>query len=163
VNWRYRCLGLDLTKAAQVEQPAGAFLMFRREAWQKVGGFDEGFFPVWFEDVDFCKRIRETGYNVCYNPNAVARHSGAHSISLIPLGIRTKYWYGSLLRYSIRHFQPAGRIVTCLSVIAGSILRPVLGGASNRTPDMLRAYAAVVRLAFRSILRGKVQFGETIY
>jgi GT2 family glycosyltransferase len=40
-NARYRCLDLDLHQAQDVEQPAGAFLMFRREAWEKLGGWDE--------------------------------------------------------------------------------------------------------------------------
>jgi hypothetical protein len=52
VNRRYRCLDLDLDTPADVEQPAGAFLMIRRDVWQELGGFDEQFHPVWFEDVD---------------------------------------------------------------------------------------------------------------
>ncbi len=62
VNRRYRCLDLDLEAAADVEQPAGAFLLIRRDAWQALGGFDEGFHPIWFEDVDFLKRARDAGY-----------------------------------------------------------------------------------------------------
>jgi hypothetical protein len=58
VNWHYRCLNLDPMRAQAIEQPAGAFLMFRREAWKQVGGFDERFWPIWFEDVDFCARLR---------------------------------------------------------------------------------------------------------
>ena len=54
VNWHYRCLGLDPVTPGLVEQPAGAFLMFSREIWERVGGFDERFWPIWFEDVDFC-------------------------------------------------------------------------------------------------------------
>jgi hypothetical protein len=49
--------------AAFVEQPAGAFFMFRRSAWLELGGFDENFWPVWFEDVDFCARLRSAGYS----------------------------------------------------------------------------------------------------
>src|SRR5262249_34250098 len=58
VNWHYRCYGFDHDKLTEVEQPAGAFLMFRREVWEDLGGLDEQFYPVWFEDVDFCKRLR---------------------------------------------------------------------------------------------------------
>ena len=68
VNWHYRCLGTNLSGAAQVEQPAGAFLMFSRHAFEKVGGFDERFFPVWFEDVDFCANLKAAGYQVWYTP-----------------------------------------------------------------------------------------------
>src|SRR5207302_5442200 len=54
-NWHYRCYDFDYNKPAAVEQPAGAFLMFRREVWEYLGGLDEEFYPIWFEDVDFCK------------------------------------------------------------------------------------------------------------
>src|SRR5262249_29538696 len=54
VNRQYRCLDRDYSVLGEVEQPAGAFLMVRRAVWQELDGLDEGFFPVWFEDVDFC-------------------------------------------------------------------------------------------------------------
>ncbi len=68
VNRRYRELLRNLDEAGEVDQPAGAFLLFRKEIWERVGGFDEAFYPVWFEDVDFCKRLREAGYRIVYNP-----------------------------------------------------------------------------------------------
>jgi len=83
VNWHYRCLGNDPVTLELVEQPAGAFLMFPREIWERVGGFDERFWPIWFEDVDFCARLKEAGLAVYYEPKAVARHEGAHSISTV--------------------------------------------------------------------------------
>src|SRR5262249_33018080 len=61
VNRCYRCLDLDYNKAQDVDQSAGACLAVRRDAWQSVGGFNEAFFPVWFEDVDLCLRLRQRG------------------------------------------------------------------------------------------------------
>src|SRR5579862_2771668 len=66
VNWHYRCLSSDPMVPAFVEQPAGAFLMFPRSVWQQLGGFDERFWPVWFEDVDFCARLRSAGFVARY-------------------------------------------------------------------------------------------------
>jgi hypothetical protein len=65
VNWHYRCLDLDYSVPTEVEQPAGAFLMIRRDAWERLDGFDESFYPLWFEDVDFLKRAKENGYRIC--------------------------------------------------------------------------------------------------
>ena len=33
--------------------------MIRRDAWETLGGFDEDFYPLWFEDVDFLKRAKD--------------------------------------------------------------------------------------------------------
>ena len=162
VNWHYRCLNQDLAQSAFVDQPAGAFLLFRRDAWEKVGGFDEGFFPIWFEDVDFCKRLRNSGWQVSYCPEAVARHSGAHSITALALGARTKYWYCSLLRYSNRHFHPAGRALTGLGVAFGALLRICAGGRKHRSLSMIRIYGAVIQLALRSMCTRRVLFGEVL-
>src|ERR1019366_6606873 len=57
VNRRYRCLDADYSQQQEVEQPAGACLAITRAAWESVGGFDEQFLPVWFEDVGFCERL----------------------------------------------------------------------------------------------------------
>src|SRR5262245_55724890 len=65
VNRRSRALDLDYDSPQEVEQPAGAFLMVRRAVWQELGGFDERFFPLWFEDVDFCRRAIDRGYKLC--------------------------------------------------------------------------------------------------
>ena len=154
VNWHYRCLDLNYTAPLEVEQPAGAFLMIRRDAWEKLGGFDESFYPLWFEDVDFLKRAREKGYRVCYTPGAVAKHTGAHSIRKISLEFRQFYWYRSLLTYAARHFPPGSEKIVCLAVIIGSIIRTMLGIAHQRSLKPIAVYGKVVRLAGRQLLFG---------
>ena len=74
VNRRYRCLDLNHFQAQDVEQPAGAFLMVRRDALHSIAGWDERFHPLWFEDVDLCLRLRRAGHRIRYVPGAVALH-----------------------------------------------------------------------------------------
>lgn len=123
VNRRYRQIGCNENEARSVEQPAGAFLMVRREVWRRVGGLDERFFPVWFEDVDLCWRIRGAGYRIRYVPGAVAEHEGAHSIKTLPLQLRQRAWYLNLLRFSVKHFSPAARRAIRFCVYAGLFFR----------------------------------------
>lgn len=154
VNRRYRALGLDYAARIAVEQPAGAFLMLRRAVWEELGGLDEQFYPIWFEDVDLCRRAADRGYSFYYEPRAVAKHSGGHSIPQISVETRVVYWYGSLLRYSARHFRnPAFRAV-CLAVVSGSILRSATETVLRRSLKPIAAYGSVVRLAGRCLLFG---------
>jgi N-acetylglucosaminyl-diphospho-decaprenol L-rhamnosyltransferase len=155
VNRRYRCLDLDLEAGAEVEQPAGAFLMIRRDAWQAVGGFDEGFRPVWFEDVDFLKRLRDGGYVVRYVPSAVARHRGGHSVERLDRESREVYWYASLLRYSSKHFGARGRAGVCLAVVAGCLARMLYGIFSEWSLRPAPVYGRVIRFACRRLLSGR--------
>jgi GT2 family glycosyltransferase len=154
INRRYRGLDLDDSTPLEVEQPAGAFLMVRREVWRELGGFDEGFFPLWFEDVDFCRRAIDRGYRLYYNPQALAEHAGGHSIRRLGLEMCRFYWYRSLLKYSARHFRPMAFRAVSLAVVTGSILRGVAESALCRSLKPMAAYGKVVRLAFRCLLLG---------
>ena len=151
VNWHYRCLGKNPMVSAFVEQPAGAFFMFSRAVWRELGGFDESFWPVWFEDVDFCARLRKAGYSVRFNPGARALHQGGHSVGLIPVEIRQKYWYGSLLKYAAKHYHPAAFGIVCVSVAVGAAGRAVIGFPRGGW-KILEVYSSVIRLSFARLL-----------
>ncbi len=153
-NRRYRCLDLDYSERLEVEQPAGAFLMVRRAIWEQLGGLDDRFYPLWFEDVDFCRRIAGAGYHLYYVPEAVAKHTGAHSIPHLAVEMRKFYWYCSLLRYSAKHFRPTAFRAVCFSVLSGSVLRSVGETARFRSLRPLAVYGKVVRLAIRCLLFG---------
>ena len=51
----------------KVNWVSGAAIFIKKEVFEKVGGFDEGYF-LYYEDADFCKRIRNLGYNIYYYP-----------------------------------------------------------------------------------------------
>lgn len=53
----------------------GACLLISGAAYERVGGFDEGF-RLYVEDVDFCLRLRLAGYSICAAPDAVVKHDG---------------------------------------------------------------------------------------
>ncbi|MEO0983584.1 MAG: glycosyltransferase family 2 protein [Pseudomonadota bacterium] len=57
---------------------SGAFFLMDRAQFQSIGGFDPGYF-LHVEDVDLCRRARETGGSVIYQPAAAALHFGATS------------------------------------------------------------------------------------
>ena len=154
LNRQYRGLQLNYNIRILVEQPAGAFLMVRRAVWEELGGFDESFFPLWFEDVDFCRRVKDRGYRLFYVPEARARHRGGHSISGLSVEKRRVYWYGSLLRYSAKHFRPLAFRALCLAVVAGSLLRSLGELVLHRSFRPLPAYGKVVRHAGRCVLFG---------
>jgi hypothetical protein len=136
-----------------VEQPAGAFLMIRRDVWQELDGFDERFCPLWFEDVDFCWRSRQKGYRMCYTPNAVAKHTGGHSLTNISLENRQLYWYRSLLGFAAKHYRSSTARMVCAAVVLGSIARMLLGVAAFRSLASIGVYGKVMALAGRRFMR----------
>ena len=57
-----------------VDYCSGAFLLTPRRVWEKLGGFDEAFKPAYYEEADYCMRLREQGLRVVYEPDAVIVH-----------------------------------------------------------------------------------------
>ena len=142
INRRYRCLDADYSQQQGVEQPAGACLAVRRTGWDKLGGFDEQFFPVWFEDVDFCKRLREQGGKIFYCPEARFYHSGAHSISQLSFRARQIFWYGNMLLYARKHFRPAQVTILRFAILGGMLLRSVAAVIGTRQRPLGETLAA---------------------
>ena len=63
----------DHLSEREVDQPMGAALMVRREVINKIGDFDETF-GMFFNDVDFCRRVKESGLINLYFPGATVAH-----------------------------------------------------------------------------------------
>ena len=148
VNRRYRCLDADYAQQQEVEQPAGACLAVTRTAWDSVGGFDEQFFPVWFEDVDLCKRLLDSKSRIMYCPEARFRHSGAHSVGQLSFRDRQIFWYTNMVRYAKKHFSKGQVFFLRMAILKGMLLRSVaalFGARKAPLGETLSAYCGVVR------------------
>ena len=62
-----------------VDQPAGAALLIPKNIINEIGLLDKQF-PMFFSDVDLCKRIWSAGYYVQYNTNSFITHKGGASV-----------------------------------------------------------------------------------
>ena len=64
----------------KVDYVSACSLMVRRRAWDEVGGFDPGYHPAYYEDVDLCLALRAKGYDVLFEPRSrVWHHESASS------------------------------------------------------------------------------------
>jgi GT2 family glycosyltransferase len=85
--------------AASPEWISGACLMTRRSVLERLGGWDERFF-LYCEDKDLCRRIRDLGYDIRFEPAAGALHVGGASAprpALMPI------LAASRIRYARKH------------------------------------------------------------
>lgn len=76
----HRCLGWkdprywETNEARAVDWVTGAALAVRRDIFEAMGGFDEGY-RMYFEDVDLCIRAQQAGHGVWYAPALTLIHS----------------------------------------------------------------------------------------
>ena len=80
----------------EVFAPCAAAALYRRQAFEEIGGFDESYF-CYFEDVDLGFRLRLHGYPSLYVPSAIVRHvssalSGYRSEFAVYHGERNSVW-----------------------------------------------------------------------
>jgi GT2 family glycosyltransferase len=71
------------SETREVDWAQSAALLVRRDAAQRIGWMDPAFF-VYSDEVDFCKRLRDTGWTVLYVPAAEAIHHEQLSTGSVP-------------------------------------------------------------------------------
>jgi N-acetylglucosaminyl-diphospho-decaprenol L-rhamnosyltransferase len=81
----------------------GAVLAVRREAFEAVNGFDEGFF-MYAEEVDLCYRLQRTGWETHFTPTAAVFHVGGASTRQRRVAMTVQY-YMSLMLFYRRHYS----------------------------------------------------------
>jgi len=82
----------------------GAAFAIRREALERVGTLDPEYFPIYFEECDFCFRVARAGYGVYYVPAAVVVHHESMTTKRMSYGFLCKY-QRNRLRFIIKNFD----------------------------------------------------------
>lgn len=111
----------DTIRSAEVLN--GCFLMVRRKALAEIGLLDESFF-IYGEDVDWCKRFRDSTWEVVFYPNAEAIHYGGASSSKAPIKFYIEMQRADL-QYWIKHHGAAKSIVYTLTSLLHQLLRVI--------------------------------------
>ena len=97
--------------AHECDWVSGASLMVRREVFEQIGLLDEAFF-LYFEEVDFCTRARNAGWEVWFVPDSRILHLEGSATGIKQVARRRPgYWYDSRRRYFVKHFGMLGLIV----------------------------------------------------
>ena len=121
-NWlsKRNLAAKDAQSPIDVDWISGVCLMTPRDLFTRLGGLDEGFFMYW-EDADYCYRVRDAGLRRCYVPSAAVRHPGGRSAAYNSArAIRA--FHQSAFRLYRKHASPVGRLAVPL-VGAGLWLR----------------------------------------
>ena len=103
--------------AGGTEWLSGACLLVRREVLEELDGFDEGFF-MYCEDKDLCRRAMLAGWEVEFEPSAVAVHAGGASA---PRAALLPVLAASRLRYAKKHHSSVGALAERVGVGIGAL------------------------------------------
>ena len=104
----YRQADTGFDAPADVDFVTGASLALRRAVYAQIGGLDEGFGPVYFEDVDLCLRARAAGWRVVYTPASVLIHAEHSTGAALDYDSMARF-HTNRLRLVLKHW-PAARL-----------------------------------------------------
>jgi N-acetylglucosaminyl-diphospho-decaprenol L-rhamnosyltransferase len=140
-----------------VDWVVGACLLVRRRAYEQVGGLDEGYF-MYSEELDWCRRIKEAGWEIVYLPTAtIIHHEGKSSEQVVTA--RHIHFQTSKVRYFRKHhgsFQ-AGvlrwfLLATYVYQIGREGLKWLVGHKRPLRVERMRAYGRVLKSGLRGTL-----------
>jgi N-acetylglucosaminyl-diphospho-decaprenol L-rhamnosyltransferase len=133
-------------ESGPVDAVNGAFMLFRRAAFDRVGGFDEGYW-MYMEDLDISYRLAEAGWLTWYEPAAKVVHiKGGTTGGERSLRLNWAFHKG-MYRFYRAHYAPHRSWAVNLAVYAGiavkfaiaavhSLLRRSLARLRQRRPRL---------------------------
>ncbi len=115
----------------QVDWFPGASMMLRRKVVEDLGGMDENYF-LYFEETDFCRKIKAAGWAIWYVPESRVMHIAGQSTGVTGEQREPKrlpaYWFESRRRY----FAKNHGLLYAMAVDAAFLLANSLGHVKER-------------------------------
>lgn len=121
-----------------VEQVAAAAIMIRREISKETLTFDPAFYPAWYEDVDFCRRLQRDDWEVYFALHARFAHAGGYSATTMGRSRFVNAYYRNQIRYARKWLKWHEVLAVRVSVAAGMIGRMIA------RPSNFSGYAKVL-------------------
>jgi GT2 family glycosyltransferase len=116
-----------------VEWVSGAALMIPRAVADRVGAWDERFF-LYSEETDYCRRVRDAGFEVWFDPSAVVEHSQGKSGSSPQLDALLSV---NRVRYVRKHAPRAATLYRAVAIL-GAFLRGIRSPSQRVSLRVLR-------------------------
>jgi GT2 family glycosyltransferase len=123
-DWIMNYWNHDSTRS--VDALSGCFWMIRREALEEVGLLDEEFF-IYGEDLDWCRRMRNTNWDIVFYYVAEAIHLGGASSAAAPVKFYLEMQKADL-HYWRKHHGRSGKIIYAAVILLRETIRVIARG-----------------------------------
>lgn len=112
-----------------VDWVSGACILVRRDAFEQVGGFDEGYWMYW-EDADLCRRLRD----LCWTTRLCAEAQARHLAGSSGRSKRTiEAFHSSAGRYYERHVARSAHSAAIARILLTARMRVALARGTRRS------------------------------
>lgn len=132
-----------------VDQVIGAFFLVKKELYFQLNGFDERFF-IYYEEVDFCLRAKQTGWYTYYFADTFIYHSGGGTSEQVKAK-RLFYSYRSRILYGFKHYTFRQASLLLLITIFIEPFTRIIQGLSKLSFDIIRDSLLASLLLLKSL------------
>ena len=136
----------DHVHSIDVDQPPGTCVVLKTADYARLGGLDESL-PLFYSDVDLCKRIWKSGLPIRFLAEAHVFHIGSASVVKHPMW-RTEFMH-SQIRYFRKHHGWWAAMFCRLVVLASATalsFRTLFGRSSDRFGILRKLWGSIFRV-----------------
>ncbi len=143
---RYNLTFLDPGQVSQVDAISGSFMFLRKSVIDAVGMLDESFF-MYGEDLDWCYRIKQGGWNIYYVPGTQIIHFKGESSKKSPFEQR-RLFYEAMRLFVTKHFNKGGALLPSWILVFAIYMRGLLSFASGMAKYLVRPFFDFLVMTF---------------
>jgi len=134
----YRMAWFDYDRVAEVDQPMASAFMVPRRVIEQVGPMDTRF-PIFFNDVDWCYRIKAAGWKIYFTPEARMLHYGGQSTRQVR---RAMIWQShlGLYRFYRKHYRRQLFLPVYAAIVAAIFASGVFRVASRALKEAFTSW-----------------------
>ena len=118
---QYNLTYLDPDQTHTVDAVSGSCMCITRRVIEEVGPMDEAFF-LFGEDLDYCYRIHQAGYEVRYHPATQIVHYKGESVKTAPFD-NLLVFHEAMVTFSHKYDSLSGGVITRSFIRLGIALR----------------------------------------
>jgi GT2 family glycosyltransferase len=126
---RYRGKEHKILQPIEVDGIIGSCMLVRKEAIGEVGVLDEDYF-FFFEETDWCLRMRRAGWKVVFDPRYTIFHLQGKSAAQVNTRARIEYWR-SRYTYFEKHFDAISCHILKIGLLTRLALDICLAGVAG--------------------------------
>jgi lipopolysaccharide/colanic/teichoic acid biosynthesis glycosyltransferase len=156
---RYNLTYLNPNELYEVDAVSGSFMMVRREVYEQVGGLDEDFF-MYGEDLDWCYRIQQAGWQIYYVPYTQIIHYKGESTKRSSLN-EIKTFYEAMHLFVQKHLRRS--FLFTLMIRLGIVLSSRLAQLSELLRPMRVALVDILLVNINLMIAEFIWLGTFFY
>lgn len=128
-----------LARGNKIKWLQSCAIMIPRTVFENIGLFDAGYYPLYFDDFDFCLRATKANLKIIYLKEATFWHGAGKTTQKFPSKNVYFWWYKNKIRFYIKHASPVQIVSASIVQVLATTIKS-LTTKQNLLPCLFKAF-----------------------